>query len=459
MMPRRASHVLGTVLLLLASAAAGAAQEAVRGDGRLRGLVFDSTTMKPLPGARVVVLGTTVTGWSGDDGRFRLEGIPPGAHPVSFFHPRLQALGVSPVSHTVDFRDGQTSDVTLAVPSDQSLLKAWCLAESRGRAFAQLAGIVRDTLTGVALPRALVTVRPVDPTTGQRGGEALEERADETGYYRFCNVPAGPSLVQGHFGASSGFSVRLDLAPGEPRLQDLGLVLSSVGQLRGQVVDYATGQPIVGASVRLVGSDARKLTVEEGRFTLDSISPGRHVVQTDYLGYATRMDSVTVFSQEAVQVEVKLTTEPIAIEGMVVTARGRIGEALIDLGRRSDYMGPDRIEAVLPRVRDMQDLLEQGDFPALSIREIGVARDMGNAGVPVFKALCIEAVRAMRGDTCRMVAVIVNGMRLPRPEEYLLSLQPQMIESVQYLSPMEATTQFGSGAGSGALLIRTKGGR
>ena len=55
----------------------------------LSGIVYDSTSMGPLAGARVGVIGTSSATVAGPDGRFILEGIVPGIHWVSFFHPRL----------------------------------------------------------------------------------------------------------------------------------------------------------------------------------------------------------------------------------------------------------------------------------------------------------------------------------------------------------------------------------
>jgi hypothetical protein len=446
------SAIVASLVAMLASTGAGLAQDVPGGNARLRGVVFDSTTMQPLAGARVVVMGTAATGWTGDDGRFRLEDLPPGSRQVSFFHPRLQTLGVSAIPQRVNLADGITSEVTLAIPSNRSLLRAWCLAESQGSAYAPLAGVVRDTLTGVPLPRAGVVVYAANRSRGRPPAELVETKTDESGYYYFCNVPAGPVIVRARFAGSTGIAVPLQLQPGEPAELDLDVVLSSVGQLQGTVVDYGTGEPVAGATVRLVGTDVRVVTDQEGRFLLDSIPPGQQLVESAYLGYATRMDSVTVFSNEAVQVELKLTTEPIVIEGMVVTARGRIGAAMIDVGRRTDYLGPDKIQALLPRVRDMEDLLRQASFPSLSVREVNLLDSDGTTS----RALCVEAVRMRRNDqACQMLTVILNGVPLPRAEDFLLTLDPQAVESVQFLSPMEATTRYGAQAGGGALVITT----
>jgi hypothetical protein len=175
-------------------------------------------------------------------------------------------------------------------------------------------------------------------------------------------------------------------------------------------------------------------------------------IRTEFVGYELQTDSVTVFSNEVVQVDIKLTTEAIPLEGMVVTARGRRGEELADVGRRQDFIGRMEIERVLPRVRDMQDLLEEARFPALDIKEV----NMANAAGGRMYGLCIEAVRMQRANMCTMVTVVLDGVPLQNPEERLLTLPPEMVQTIQYLSPIEATTRFGTGAASGALLITTR---
>ena len=100
--------------------------------GTVRGSVFDSTTMRPLGGARIVVMGTTATAWSDDDGTFEVTDVPAGKHPVAFFHARLQALGLGTPSTIAEVPERGETEVELTVPSEATLLTAWCAAERDG---------------------------------------------------------------------------------------------------------------------------------------------------------------------------------------------------------------------------------------------------------------------------------------------------------------------------------------
>lgn len=58
-----------------------------------------------------------------------------------------------------------------------------------------------------------------------------------------------------------------------------------------------------------------------------------------------------------------------------------------------------------------------------------------------------------------MIHVVVDGVPFPNPGEFLSLLAPETIESIEYLSPMDATTRLGARAGNGALVITTRRGR
>ena len=446
--------VLGGAFLAVAVAlswpALAGAQE---GGARLLGVVFDSTEMRALVGARVAVLGTTVVGDTDDQGQFRLSGIPAGSYWVSFFHERLQALGVSPPSRQVSFPEGGTVDIALSVPSERTLLMGWCMAEQPGPGFGALAGVVVDSLTGVPLPGAVVTAtlasrRPGDPPT-------VEARTDDAGYYRLCAVPAGREVrVKASFGQNAGLTATTMVDAGGAAIQDLVLLMSAEGTLVGKVMDYTSREPLGGALVSVIGTPVRQVTDEEGNFVLDGIPPGRHLVSTQYLGYEARTDSVTVFSQETVDIEVRMTTQALEVEGLVVTARTRFGRTSVAVDKRADVITRTEIEPLLPRVRNMADLLRGMNTPGLRISEVMMA-DASGVMIP---GVCVEVGRrtTRNAQGCNAAAVFVNDVIMPYPDQVLASLDPNSIERIEVLTPIDAQFQFGTAAANGAVLIYTR---
>ncbi len=383
----------------------GALEAQSEGTARLSGVVFDSTSMGVLAGARVAVIGTNAAGGTDASGRFVLEGIPEGSYWVSFFHDRLQELGVSPPSRQVEFTAGRTVNVELSVPSEVTLLLGWCLAEQPTPGFAAIAGIVTDSITGVPMPRAIVTAEPIGRIANS---SPVEVRADDSGYFRMCSVRGGVDLrVQAHFGQSSGRSIEVYMDPGSAVLQDLVLLMSAEGTLAGYVRDYVTGDAVMGAVVGVLGTESSALTDATGRFILDDLPPGRHLVQTNHMAFEQRIDSVTIFSEETVDIEVQMATEALEVEGLVVTARTRFGRtSLAGDAKRADFLTREEIDVILPRVTATADLLRSMNTPGLRVRETYQQDEITGVMVP---SICIEISRRAGGEGCRPAAVAINN--------------------------------------------------
>jgi len=443
---------IGAILLSGLFLATRADAQDAGGKAVLRGVVFDSTEMKPLAGARVAVLGTTAMTDADQDGRFELSGIPAGKHAVSFFHTRLQALGVSAPSRQIDFGAGQTVEVELSVPSERTLLMGWCMAEQPGPGFGAVAGVVTDSLTGVPLPRAIVRARVADRRPGDP--EEAETRADESGYYRLCTVPADREVrVQAQFGQSRGSTTVVNVARGDARLQNLRLHLSAQGSLVGKVRDYQSGQPLNGVVVSVLGTKVQQITDSTGTFVLDGLPPGRHLVTTEYLGYGQRTDSVTVFSQETVDIDIQMAPQAVEVEGLTVTARTRFGRTRVAVDKRPDVFTRAEIEPILARTQNMGDLLRNMNAPGLSVREMQVTDATG----VIVPGLCVEVSRrGGQAASCAQAAIFVNGMIVPSPDQLLMNLDPSAVDHIEVLGPVDAVFQYGAMAGNGAVLIYTR---
>lgn len=436
----------------LALAGAGHVASAQEGSATVTGVVFDSTEMKPLAGARVAVLGTSALVEADESGRFELEDVPAGSWWVSFFHPRLQALGVSAPSVRLELSERERARLELSIPSETTLLMGWCMAEQPGPGFAALAGVVVDSLTGVPMPSAQVRAQVAD----RGNAEPVVARTDDSGYYRMCAVPAGRDIrVQASFGMSNGRTETVRMPERGAVIKDLNLLMSAEGTLVGRVLDYQTGQPVSGAEINVVGSESKVLTDADGKFILDDLPPGRHLVVTEGLGYETRTDSVTVFSQETVDVELRMATEALEMEGLVVTARTRFGRTVASLAqgaKRGDFITRADIEPLLNRATSAGDVLRFMNVPGLSIRDIRVV-DIGGAVVP---GLCVEVSRRFGGEGCAQAALYLNDVHMPYPDQVLQELDPNIIERIEILSPIDAQFQFGTVAGNGAVAIYTR---
>ncbi|MDE2979776.1 MAG: carboxypeptidase regulatory-like domain-containing protein [Gemmatimonadota bacterium] len=436
--------------ILLAVVSAGAAGSSAAGQdtasttGSILGSIFDSTTSAPLANARVTVFGTSLVAESNEQGRFRLDGVPVGEHSVVYFHPRLAELGLGTTPVTVLVDSESVSRVTLAVPSRSTILAAWCSAEPEEGPMSA-GGFVTDALTGVPLPGA--TVRALGSRTGilQRRRVVREVRTEASGEFRLCNLDASePLTVTVAFGNSDGTTVQI-ADPGA-HILDFAIDISDPVTITGSVFDYATRALIPGAHVQLVGSDHSQLTDSDGVFGFTDVPPGKQIIETSRLGYAPRVDSLTVFSNEALGLEIELSTEAIALEPLVVVGR-RKEPVFTTPGTRFSGLTEAQVDSIAHRVVDFAGIAREARMPGLSIKE---ARLRGE------EILCIEMSRNWRsGDpnSCNMVYVLVNDSPVANPHVFLHHLNPRDVRRIQFITPIEAGVLYGTRGAAGVLLI------
>ncbi|HET8786539.1 MAG TPA: helix-turn-helix domain-containing protein, partial [Candidatus Limnocylindrales bacterium] len=85
------------------------------------------------------------------------------------------------------------------------------------------------------------------------------------------------------------------------------------------VVDAATGQPIPGARIEVVGSEIRAYSGADGRYTLVRVPEGTHAVTVTFLGYATEtVGGIRVVAGRVVQQDVALTPAVLDLDRITV---------------------------------------------------------------------------------------------------------------------------------------------
>jgi hypothetical protein len=349
---------------------AGAAANAI-------GTVYDSVRLRPLSGARVQVDTTTIVATTDANGRFHIEGIPPGPHRLRVEHPVLDTLGVGLRSDVETYAAGETKALELATPSSEALIEMVCSAAWRSRGPAALMGRVREADSGIPATGAKVSLvwYELDITGGVRRAPRVREAiVGKDGTYRICGLPAeidaklqvirGP-LTSGDIPLSFGQDL-LALrsmsiaAPAEVVTVPAASTSDSSRQtvrratvlgsarLTGRVVNKA-GQPLVGARVQLEGTTRAATTRPTGEFILDSLPPGTQTVSVRLLGYAPVEQAVDLASRDPRRVTIAMENFVPVLEAVRVNAQRE--RALDDIGfqRRKRtgqgwYMDGDQIQ-------------------------------------------------------------------------------------------------------------------
>lgn len=203
--------------------------------------------------------------------------------------------------------------------------------------------------------------------------------------------------------------------------------------IKGKVVDKK-GEPVIGASVAVIGTSIGTITDINGAFTLNKV-PDKAKVKVSYVGYDAR--TVNVSGQKFLNIT--LSENEKMLDEVVVVGYGVM--------RKSDLTGAvSSVKATeslkqMP-VSDLSTAL-QGRLAGVSIVE--------QSGQPGSNSVIrVRGVNSFEADTGPLIVIdgFIGGD--------FNSLNPADIESVEVLKDASATAVYGSRGANGVILITTK---
>jgi hypothetical protein len=230
----------------------------------------------------------------------------------------------------------------------------------------------------------------------------------------------------------------------------------------GRVLDQINEQPVGGVVVALIARTGeerlRALSDSAGRFVITPPEAGEYILITDRFGYVeTRSPLLALGTEGQAPLDLMITPEPIGLEGLEISVEERAAEELTRIGLSVNalgnrWIGKEKIDAI-PVKLDMGTILERTAQAGIRIaRPENLTMGSDNIG------LCVSFMRVRRangGGTCALV--VLDG--IPMSGVGALDIDPYSIQSIALLEPIEATTQYGTLAGGGAVLVWTSRGR
>ena len=95
----------------------------------------------------------------------------------------------------------------------------------------------------------------------------------------------------------------------------------TTGKISGKVVDQATGEPMPGANIMVIGTDLGAATDMNGNYSILQVPPGVHSVSASVIGYAKSVATeIRVRIDQTARVDFELSME--ALQGETVTVFG-----------------------------------------------------------------------------------------------------------------------------------------
>jgi RNA polymerase sigma-70 factor (ECF subfamily) len=268
---------------------------------------------------------------TGEDGRFRIQGIAAAPHEIT-----ITAGGRAPLHRDVEAAAGDIDLGDLVLPDPLSIAGRVTGPGGRSAAGAR-----------VWAGRRRRSVEPANQIVPERPVLLAEAVSDGDGRFLLGGLPPGVFAVRAEM-ADLADAVVESVASGTA---DLALALGAGITVHGKVLDAATGSPVGGADVRIgfsslktAASDARGAFVVRG-IPAEEVHYGNSTVRVLHPDYGAHTANVMLLGRnERFPLEVRLTPDAHDIEGMVRDAEGRpVANAQVwleSLGLESGFTSP-----------------------------------------------------------------------------------------------------------------------
>ncbi|MEX0780689.1 MAG: TonB-dependent receptor [Balneolales bacterium] len=172
---------------------------------------------------------------------------------------------------------------------------------------------------------------------------------------------------------------------------------AQTGVVKGVLTDEETGEALIGATVRIVGTDLGVSANRDGYYELTRVPAGEHLLEINFVGYAAETVNITIEDGETVELDVQLQMGVVEGEEITITS-----QALAQGRAIQQQLGSNSIVNVIDesRIREMPDANAAesvGRLPGVSInRDGGEAKNV-----------------SIRGMSPRYNSITVGGDRMP----------------------------------------------
>ena len=231
----------------------------------------------------------------------------------------------------------------------------------------------------------------------------------------------------------------------------LGMALAQT-QVSGTITSSEDGSPVIGASIKVAGTNTGTVTDVDGNFSLNA--PAGAKLEITYLGMVPK----TVKADK--KMKIVLDADDKTLDEVVVTAMG-ISRDKKALGYASQKLGAEDLN--IAGTSSLASAM-QGKLTGVDIRQ--------SSGAPGASAqIVIRGARSFSGDNTPLY--VVDGMPIASSADYdtkasvtgadmanrSIDINPEDIESIDVLKGQAASALYGIRASNGVIIITTKRGK
>lgn len=216
-------------------------------------------------------------------------------------------------------------------------------------------------------------------------------------------------------------------------LMSVNMVFAQTSQVTGTVIDSETGEPLIGAQVKVEGTNIGALTDLDGKFTLKNLPRSAKQVVVSYMG----MNTVKAYIKP--HMAITLTADAQDMNEVMVVAYGT--------QKKGTFTG----SAAIVGAEDIEKVQVTNAVDALRGKAAGVQinTSTGQPGsTPTIRIRGINSINAGKDPL-----IVVDGSPF---EGSLNDINPTDVESMTVLKDASSTALYGARGGNGVILITTK---
>jgi TonB-linked SusC/RagA family outer membrane protein len=226
------------------------------------------------------------------------------------------------------------------------------------------------------------------------------------------------------------------------------------GIIKGNATD-SEGEPLIGATVLIVGSSRGTATDFDGNYTLEKVPVGQQEIRVSYTGFDDQTKTVTVVDGQEVRLDFSLGEDVEILDEVVVIGYGTVKKddatgavnAVSDKDfNRGAIVSPDNL--ISGKIAGVQVLSNSGEPGGASTIRIRGGTSVNASNEPLY---------VIDGVPIDNAGVNPGGFQAGRNP--LNFINPEDIETFTVLKDASATAIYGSRGANGVVIITTKRGK
>ena len=220
-------------------------------------------------------------------------------------------------------------------------------------------------------------------------------------------------------------------------------------KVSGVVISKEDGLPVIGASVRVPGSNVGAATDMDGRFTLNDVTPGTKL-QVSYIGMKTVELEASAKDMEVLLESDSKTLKDVVVTGIFRKARESYTGAATTIGQEKlkMYKGQNLLQTLRNADASLNIPMnnafgsDPNALPQMNIR--------GTSSLP----LSIDELNESTQQSVNTPLIIMDGFEITLTK--LMDYNDEEIETITILKDAAATAIYGSRGANGVIVIETK---